>query len=99
MNRTQDPADIETLEVSIEEIRHKQQEFFFEKEELLKYCIEKQLDDFVKFYLIYLLLEIKNEDKWERVYKSFNEFMEAPDDMLQAKATQIFITMVYYENV
>jgi len=66
---------------------------------LLKYCIEQQLEDFLKIYLVYIVLEIKINDKWERVYKSFEEFMASPDELLQAKAAQMFAVMIYHENL
>jgi len=99
LGNTQDPMDIEVLEKEIEVIRKQQQEMFIQKEELLKYCIEHQLDDFLKFYLVYLVLEVKNGDKWERVYKSYEDFMASPDEILQAKAAQVFAVMIYNENL
>ena len=96
---TEDPADIDLLEKEIINIRNQQQEIFIQKEELLKYCIEKQLEDFLKFYLIYLVLEVKNGENWEKVYKSFDEFMKSNDDILQAKAAQVFAVMIYHENI
>lgn len=99
LKSTELPADIKLLETEIEACRQKQQEYFIEKEELLKYCIEQQLDDFLKFYLIYLVLEIKKEDKWEKVYASYDEFMQSPDEMLQAKAAQVFAVMIYHDSL
>ena len=99
LGNTQDPMDIEVLEKEIEVIRKQQQEMFIQKEELLKYCIEHQLDDFLKFYLVYLVLEVKDGDKWSRVYKSYEEFMASPDEILQAKAAQVFAVMIYNENL
>lgn len=94
-----DPSDIKLLEEEIETLRSQQQEIFVEKEELLKYCIEKQLDDFLKMFLIYLVLEVKDGDKWEKVYKSFDEFMTSTDELLQGKAAQVFAVMIFHENV
>lgn len=94
-----DPSDIKLLEEEIETLRSQQQEIFVEKEELLKYCIEKQLDDFLKMFLIYLVLEVKEGDKWEKVYKSFDEFMTSTDELLQGKAAQVFAVMIFHENV
>jgi hypothetical protein len=91
--------DIEFLESEINKIQIKQQELYLEKDELLKYCIEQQLDDFLKFYLIYLVLEVKIGEKWERVYNSFNLFMDSTDEFLQAKAAQVLAVMVYNEKL
>ena len=99
LGETADPQDIELLEKEIMSIRRQQQDIFLQKEELLKYCIEQQLEDFLKFYLVYLVLEVKNGENWERVYKSYVDFMNSPDDMLQAKAAQVFAVMLYNENI
>jgi len=96
---TEDPVDIEFLEKEIAESRASQQDLMLYKDELLKYCIEQQLDDFLKFYLVYLVLEIKNDEKWSRVYKSFEEYMLSSEEILQAKASQIFAVMVYNEGL
>ena len=95
----QTPKDIEGLEKEIEDLRQQQNEIFVQKDELLKYCIEQQLDDFLKFYLIYLVLEVKNGDNWEKVYKSYDEFMASPDEILQAKAAQTLSLMIYHEKL
>jgi hypothetical protein len=99
LNDNQDPKDIEFLEKEIVTGQQRQQEIFLEKEELLKYCIEKQLDDFLKFYLVYLVLEIKDGDKWKKVYSSFKEYMESPEELLQARATQVFRLIISDENI
>jgi len=96
---TENPSDINLLETEIESCRQKQQNLFIEKEELLKYCIEKQLDDFLKFYLIFQVLEIETSGQWTRVYKTYEEFMASPDEMLQAKAAQVFAVLIYHDSL
>lgn len=97
--KSEDPKDIETFKTRIVELRDQQQQLFLEKEEHLKYCIEKQLEDFVRFYLIYLLLEVKNGDNWERVFKSYPEFEATEDDLLLGRAAQVLAVIVYNENL
>jgi hypothetical protein len=99
LDGNQDPADIELLEKEILSVQEQQKDVFLEKEELLKYCIEKQLDDFLKFYLVYLVLEVYKNDKWNRVYMTYEEFMESPDEILQAKAAQILALMINNESI
>ena len=99
LNGTTDVKDIEVLEKEIEALRIKQQELALEKDELMKYCIEQQLEDFLKMYLIYMVLEVKNGEVWDKVYKSFDDFMKSPDDLLQAKAAQVFAVMLYHEAI
>lgn len=99
LNNTTDVKDIGVLEKEIETLRVKQQELALEKDELMKYCIEQQLEDFLKMYLIYMVLEVKNGEVWDKVYKSYDDFMKSPDDLLQAKAAQVFAVMLYHEAV
>ena len=90
--------EIDNLEAQINTIRYEAQKLFLEKEELLKYCIEKQLEDAVRFYLLYLVLEIKNDDKWEKYYKTYQDFEKADDDVMLGRATQILSTLVYSDG-
>jgi hypothetical protein len=99
LNNTTIPKDIDVLEKEIEIIRVKQQELIIEKSELMKYCIEQQLEDFLKMYLIYVILEVKNGEVWDKVYKSYDEFLKSPDDILQAKAAQVFAVILYHETI
>ena len=91
--------DISTLKNEISDVRYLQQQNFMEKEELLKYCIEKQLEDCVRFYLLFLVLEIKVGDKWEKLYKTYQEFQNANDDVLLGRAAQVLAYLVYHENI
>lgn len=56
--------------------------------DLLADSIEYQLQIYGDSYIAYLILEIKKEDKWERVFKSYKEFTDCTD-------TQ-FIILVYH---
>jgi hypothetical protein len=87
--------DIDSLKAKVEEIREQAQEIFFEREDKLRYCIEKQLEDFVRFYLIYVVLEVKVGDTWEKKYKSYDDFQKADDDLIIGRAAQILASLVY----
>lgn len=95
LGKTEDVKDIETLKKRIIGLRADQSQIFMEKEDLLKYCIEKQLEDFVRFYLLYLLLEVKTVDTWTRVFKSYAEFQACDDDLLLGRAAQVLAAIVY----
>lgn len=99
LGKTEDVKDVVTLKKRILELREEQQQIFIEKEDLLKYCIEKQLEDFIRFYLLYLLLEVKNGDTWERVFKSYAEFESFDDDLLLGRAAQVLAVIVYNANL
>lgn len=96
--KTSIKQEIDAHKADIEAVRYEAQQLFLEKEEFLKYCIEKQLEDFVRFYLLYTVLEVKNGEAWERVYKSYDEFEKSDDDLMLGRATQILTGLVYNEK-
>ena len=96
--QTELEPDVSNLKKEIREIRLLQQDVFMEKEERLKYCIEKQLEDFVRCYLLYLVLEVKNGEKWERHYKSYEDFQNADEDILLGRAAQVLGYLVYNDQ-
>lgn len=97
--KTDIATDIETLKLRINELRDQQDQLFVEKEELLKYCIEKQLEDFVRFYVLYVVLEVKNGDIWDKVYKSYEDFQNSDDNLLLGRAAQVLAAIVYNESL
>lgn len=97
--KTEIEADLEPLKKKIEELREKANEIFVQKEEFLRYCIEKQLEDFVRFYILYVVLEVKNGETWERVYKTYAEFEAADEDLLLGRAAQVLAVLVYNDNL
>lgn len=99
LNLVTTPKDIQFLEKEITTLEKQQQELFIEKEQLLEFCIETQLDDFVKMYRIFQVLEVKTDETWQKVYKSFDEFKNDTDDILQAKAAQMVAVMVHNEKI
>lgn len=97
--KTEIEKDVEALKKTIQEFREKASDIFVQKEEYLKYCIEKQLEDFVRFYLLYLVLEVKNGEAWERVYKAYEEFEAADDDLLLGRAAQVLAVIIYHDKL
>lgn len=97
--QTTTEPDITTLKKDIEDVRVSQEENFIEREGLLQYCIEKQLEDHCRFYLLYLVLETKNGDTWEKVYKTYKDFQNADDDIMLGRAAQILAYLIYNESI
>jgi hypothetical protein len=91
--------DITNLKNSIKEVRSNQQDNFMEREALLKYCIEKQLEDFCRFYLLYMVLEVKTGETWEKKYKTYDEFQKADDDLILGRAAQVLAYLVYHDSL
>lgn len=91
--------DISTFKKQIEDIRLLQQENFIERDSLLKYCIETQLEDFCRFYLLYLVLEVKNGEEWQKVYKTYEDFQKSDDDLMLGRAAQVLAFIIYHDSL
>ena len=90
--------DITTLKEQIQECRDAQKSNFIECEELQKYCIEKQLEDVVRFYVLFLVLEVKNGEVWERAYKTYEDFEKSDDDLMLGRAAQVLAVLLYNDT-
>lgn len=97
--QTTTEPDITTLKKDIDDVRVLQEENFVEREGLLQYCIEKQLEDHCRFYLLYLVLEVKNGEAWEKVYKTYQDFQKADDDIMLGRAAQLLAYLIYNESI
>lgn len=97
--QTQDPADIKLYKDEIEKLRYEQAELHYQIDDLLKFCIEQQMEDFVRCYLLYLVIETRINNVWEKTYESYEAFMASKDELLQAKAAQVFAVMLSYEKL
>lgn len=80
--KLKEQKDIENLKSEIMLIREKQTTISTRKSDLLQYSMENMLFEYVNSYFCYLLLEKKNGDKWERVFKSYEDFMNNDNDEL-----------------
>lgn len=93
-------ADIDPLKKEIEEVRYEARKLFFQIEEYLQYCIEKQLEDVVRFYTLYLVLEVReNQVNFERKYRTYEDFQNADDDLLLGRAAQVLAALVYENGI
>lgn len=92
------PKDVDTLKDQIIEIRNDQQLLMKEKNELLQYCIEKQLEDYTNQYMTYLLLEVKVEETWKKAYNNFEEFLKTDNHKLIMRSAY-YLAGILVQNV
>jgi len=59
-----------------------QKELSFRKAKLLEISIENQLDIMIYSYLTYLISEKLVDEKWVKVWNSYEEFKNSPDDII-----------------
>lgn len=95
----QNKQDIEVLENEIYTLRKHQDDLQLHIDTLLEYCIERQLDKFLKCYFVFLVLEIKNGEVWEKLYKTYDDFLQSTDDLLQMRAAQQFGAVIFNEKL
>ena len=69
------PNDRQTLLEEIKALRFEQVTIQLEMSERLSSCIEKQLLDFLREYIVYVVLEKKVDEKWIKFFKSYEQFM------------------------
>ena len=92
---SQNAKDVEILQDEILNLAEEKIALSLRREELLQYCLEKQLTDFSNMYLTYLMIEVKEGENWVRFYKSYDEFISADDDELAIKSAHYLALLVH----
>jgi hypothetical protein len=92
-------SDVNKLVAEVEASRTIQKGIFLDIQDHMSTCIEKNLEDFGRMYMLYLLLEVKNGDKWERICSSFKELQDYEDEMLLGRAAGILAVLVYHDEL
>lgn len=83
------------LKEQIEDLSAKQIQVSLKKQSLLENSIEDLLIEYVNAYLIYLVLEEQKEDKWTRVFNSFEELEDSDNDDLLLTAGSYLGALIY----
>ena len=79
----------------IEELRTKKQIIRTQKNLLLDYSLENQLEGYVYQIMTYLSLEVFENNKWIKKFNSLDEFQKYPDEKLINKAASNSILLQY----
>jgi len=77
---------LKNYEEKINTLKQSQQLLIIQKSNYLTTSLESQLENYEAQFITYLTLEFLNEDKWERVFKTFDEFSNCEDEALINKA-------------
>lgn len=93
-----DKERVEDLKEQIIKVRTESALINIEKVDLLSFSIEEQLMVAVNSYYTYLSLEQLVDEKWERVYKSFEEFNKSPNTTLTTRAFQYSNALIYHNG-
>jgi len=96
--KTSNKTDVNNLVKSIEKLRDEQRDFVIDVTEKLHYCIENQLSIAVHSYATYLVLEVKKDKEWKRVFDNYETFEKCEDNQLISKAYYYVNYLMYGEN-
>lgn len=80
------PKDIADLKTKIDTLRREIHDINLQKTDLMANSIEDQMMIFVNSYTVYLVLEKKEEEKWIRNYKDYEEYNKSEDWKLLNRA-------------
>lgn len=80
LTECQIPNDRKKIVEEINGIRYEQVSVQLEMSEHLASCIEKQLLDYLREYIVFVVLEQKDGDKWVKVFESYDRFMSSCSD-------------------
>jgi hypothetical protein len=67
----------------------------FRIDDFLRLSLENQLLNYVAEYITYLTLDVQRDDKWERVFKTYEDFLNCEDEQLVTKAGTRSILLQY----
>lgn len=94
---TSQNSEVEKLKTEILLLKNKQAEVSIEKTDLLMNSIEDQLMIAINSYYAYMALEHEIEkDKWERAFKTYDEFLNSNNQELLNK-TFYFVNLLIYQ--
>jgi hypothetical protein len=90
------PKDIKSLKDEINRLRDEQMTISMEITDLCSFSIEDQLTLYVNKYATYLVLEVKSEPDWKRVYDTYDEFSKSEDKVISEAFYYISFLMYNY---
>lgn len=96
--QTVDDPEIKRWKDEISDLKQKQLDILVDKSDKLQYALEDQLAAYVNSYTTYIVLEEKIEDKWQRLFKTYNDFKNTSDCKLIAKAVGNLEYIIYNER-
>ena len=86
---------LKTYKEKIEVLEREKEIINFQKNDLLKYSLENQLLNYEAEFITYLSLETLVEEKWERLFKSHEDFINCEDNELIDKAGMLSMILQY----
>jgi hypothetical protein len=91
---SKDKKTQKTLRDEIEYLLEKQTDLSIKKRDLLQYSIEEELVEYCNYYLTYLVLEKEINNKWEKVFTTYDDFSSSLDNELILKAVNYLSLLI-----
>lgn len=88
-------SEIEKMRAEVLSIRRNKSEILQRKAELLQFSIETQLTNYMNEYLLSLVLERKEKDKWIKQFNTHEDLLDCPDEELIIQSTYFLSILVY----
>jgi hypothetical protein len=89
--------ELNLLKEEIETIKSQLRKASIKMTDLFDCSIEQQVLIYTYSYLTYLILEKKEGDKWIRAFKSYNEYLEADEKLVNQASVISSIILTYNE--
>ena len=82
IEKSESVSILKNYEEKIKVLLQNKQLVMIQKINYLGTSLESQMENYEAQFITYLTLEVLNEEKWERVFKSFEDFQNTEDEQL-----------------
>lgn len=89
------PKDIKLFKEEIKKLEEQQITLIIEKNECLEGCIESQITEYANLYMVYLVTEKKVDAKWIKAFKTYEEFLENDEVIIQGSN---YLSLLIYKR-
>jgi hypothetical protein len=86
---------LKTYKEQIEDLRVKRMTLDTQKTLILEFSLENQILGYQSKFITYLTLEIKDNNTWERLFNTLEEFDDCLDDSLKEEAARYSVLLQY----
>ena len=87
------------LSEDIQDLKLKRNKLIIEQTDYLEYSIEDILTEFSNISLVVQVLEVKDNDKWIKVFKDYDDLMNSDNQKLVALATGYTRALIFQQLV
>lgn len=91
--------DIDKLKKEVEQLRIEQSQVLAKKSDLLQYSLERQLNEHINSYSVYLLLEVKDGENWTKLAENYDDFLQIDNEPLFVQGACYLTLMLWQKNV